>query len=340
MKTILKRLLIPTLTKPPFANIGEWLLGNGVPIFMVHRMQVDRGSPTGISPEHLRRCLQYLVDKGFNFISLETIVQAVTLGQALPDKSVAFTMDDGFWDQAEIAAPIFIEFNCPVTFFVITGMLDNDLWPWDAKVAYLTNTTQKEMIEISLADEQFLLPVTNEPEQQKARNVLRDTIKSIAANDIESSLEKLEKATNVVIPKIAPPYLKSTTWETARQLEKHDIKFAPHTVSHRILSKLDATSAEKEIRDSWQRMKDELTSPSPIFGYPNGRYCDYGPREIALLKKYGFEGAVSTLPDNINNNGGSGDYTYNLPRYSLPTDFHEFMKYCSWIENMTHHNTL
>jgi len=340
MKTILKHLLIPTLTKPPFANIGEWLLGNGVPIFMVHRMQVDGGSPTGISPEHLRRCLQYLVDEGFNFISLETIVQAVAQGQALPAKSVAFTMDDGFWDQAEIAAPIFIEFNCPVTFFVITGMLDNDLWPWDAKVAYLTNTTQKETIAISLADEQFLLPVTNEPERQEARNILRDTIKSIAATDIESSLEKLEKATDVAMPKIAPPYLRPTTWKTARQLEKHDIKFAPHTVSHRILSKLDATSAKKEIRDSWQRIKDELTSPSPIFCYPNGRYCDYGPREIALLKKYGFKGAVSTLPDNINNSGSSGDYTYNLPRYSLPTDFHDFMKYCSWIENMKHHNTL
>jgi len=332
MKFFLKHLLVPALSRPPLSNLGNWLFGQGIPIFMVHRMEVDGQPFSGITPDHLRHCLQYLVNEGFHFVSVEDIIQGIIENKSLPPKAVAFTMDDGFWDQAEIAAPIFIEFNCPLTFFVITGMLDSKLWPWDAKVAHLINTSEKNSIDILLADEHFHLPLTNKQEKHNARNIIRDTIKAMAADSIEDSLELLVQATGISIPESAPKHLKAMDWESARQLEKQGIKFAPHTISHRILSKLDTASAEKEIMDSWQCLQEELASPSPVFCYPTGRFCDYGPREIAILKQAGFLGAVSTLPGNITEETTSKDYLFNLPRFSLPSDYFDFVRHCTWLE--------
>lgn len=332
MKSLLKRILVPTLASPTLSKLGTWLFGHSPTIFMLHRIHSERQVDTGITPEYLRRCLQYLVDEGYNFLSLEEVIQAVTNQQALPSKSVVFTMDDGFWDQAEIATPIFFEFNCPATLFVITGMLDNLLWPWDDKVAYLIDNTCKDTLQITLAEEQYLLPLTNGTEKSIAKNTIRDSIKATAADSVDETLNELTSSLNVAIPQSPPDDFKPISWNSARKLEAKGIKFAPHTITHRILSKLDAASAESEIMGSWQRLKEELSSPSPIFCYPTGRYCDYGPREVALLKKAGFIGAVSTISAPIKTVNISPNYVFNLPRLSLPTDFNDFIQYCSWIE--------
>ena len=104
---------------------------------MLHRITVEGQQYTGTTPDHLRRCLSYLKKTGYTFVSLEELILALKNQTALPDKPVVFTMDDGFYDQAEIGIPIFLEFECPVTMFLISGMLDGDLWPWDDQVVYL-----------------------------------------------------------------------------------------------------------------------------------------------------------------------------------------------------------
>ena len=93
----------------------------------------------------------YLVRNKYNFISLERLVLALRNEEALPPKPVVFTLDDGYVDQAEIAVPIFLEFDCPVTFFVITGMLDHTLWPWDAKVSWIIETTGKTSLDTTIS---------------------------------------------------------------------------------------------------------------------------------------------------------------------------------------------
>ena len=63
--------------------------------------------------------------------SLEEIVDAQRGAGPPMDRAVAFTMDDGYEDQGEIAA-LFGRFDCPVTIFLTTGFIDGSvvLW-WD-----------------------------------------------------------------------------------------------------------------------------------------------------------------------------------------------------------------
>lgn len=333
MKSLLKHFSIPILASQPLAKLAAWLLGNSLPIFMLHRMHTGVHPYTGTSPRYLRQCLQYLVDNHYNFISLEDAILKLKNRQPIPHKSVAFTMDDGYWDQAEIAAPIFIEYECPVTLFVITGMLDNNLWPWDAKISYLIDVSAKENLELTLGGQKLQLSLVGRKNKNIAREVIRNIIKLQDGAETDDLVRLVSQATEQDIPSCPPKHFMPMSWDTARQLECDGIKLAPHTLSHRMLSRLDDDSSRNEIFGSWQRLKEELVAPSPVFCYPTGRQSDYSKREIELLKQGEFLGAVSTSQEPVRTPNRTSDYLFNLPRLSFPVAYDDFLQYCSWIES-------
>ena len=122
------------------------------------------------------------------------------------------------------------------------------------------------------------------------------------------------------------------TWDMARNLEQKGICFAPHTVSHRVLSSLGAEASAREITESWKRLCDELASPLDVFGYPTGRSSDFSERDFTLLRKAGLRGAVSTAPTFVDLDNSDPDYAYMLPRFGLPDSLIDLIQYSSWIE--------
>jgi len=329
MKKKLKNTLINLLTTPIITTIASRVLGNGIPIFMLHRFESD--SCSGTTPYHLRYCLEYLSENGHAFISLEKLITSLRNNESLPPKSIVFTIDDGFADQVEIAAPIFLEFNCPVTIFLVTGMLDEKLWPWDDKVSHLINSTRKQAINLTMPDKLIELQLNTPNAKRSAIRAIQNAIKSQAAESTNDTLSQLEKITDITLPNTPPNGFRPMTWDMAREYESKGIIFAPHTVSHRILSKLNAVNAESEIVTSWQRIQTELKSPAPIFSYPTGRYCDYGAREIDIIKKAGLIGAVSTYPAQAEITKKSDKYLYQLPRLALPSSLEELAHDSSWL---------
>ena len=289
------------LASRPVSALATRYFGRGIPIFMVHRIKSEGRSVTGISPEYLRSCLRYLVEKGYDFLSLDALVQSLRNREPLPENAVVFTMDDGYLDQAQFASPIFLEFNCPVTFFVITGMLDQNLWPWDSQVAWIIENSRKSVLEVNLSDEVLRLDIDDAPKKRHARDKIRDFMKEMDAELIHESICKLAHAAGTPVPEAAPPDYQPLNWEMACELERKGIRFAPHSRTHRILSKLGRDAVESEIRGSWETMTSHLVRPLKVFCYPTGRRLDFGPREIDILKKEGFLGAVSTIPGYVTN---------------------------------------
>lgn len=333
MNPTIKKILINALTMPLLDKVGWRAIGHGVPIFMLHRVHSDASSHRlGYSTTYLRKCLTYLRDRDFNFLSLYELISLLRDNKPIPPKSIVFTQDDGFEDQASIAAPVFVEFNCPVTIFLISDMLDGKLWPWDDKVAYAIKRTERDLIEIEIGDEHISMRLDSEQTRAKAREIIRNTIKAFPSDDVTATLAKLETATGVTIPTTPPAEYQPMTWELAREYEKKGVHFAPHTMTHRILSKMDAETMKSEILGSWQRLKEELASPKPVFAYPTGRYCDFGSREVRFLRETEIIGAVSTIPAQVRPEKYNNYYIYSLPRYSLPESFDDFRMYCSWIE--------
>ena len=333
MKNKAKRIIIPILASRPVSAVASRIFGTGIPIFMLHRMDTpDNNIAGGTRPDHLRRCLQYLVDNNYCFISLQQLVMALRTGQKLPPRAVVFTMDDGFTDQAKTAAPIFEEFNCPLTFFVITGMLDQALWPWDAQVAWITETSGRTSLNTGVAGKSFSLPLDSNDNRRQAKRILQDVIREAPAEQINTIMKRIADDAGVAIPEKPPATYRAMDWDMARQLERKGIQFAPHSVSHNILSRLDDSALQYEISESWRTLDRELLNPLKVFCYPTGRENDYDQREIDTLREHGFLGAVTTTPDLVESQTNNDKRLFRLPRYSVPDSMEDFIQYCTWIE--------
>lgn len=333
MKKIVKPALISFLTSRPVSTIADSIIHNAVPVFMLHRVSESFSQiEQPISSDHLRKCLNYFVDRGYTFVSLEDLYGTLINSKKLPVNSIVFTMDDGYIDQAEIAAPIFLEYNCPVTIFAITGMLDQICWPWDAKVSWIIESSTGKLLESSSTIKKLNPESGGKISKKALRRSIQEVLKKSDLDFISDALQSLAEETDLTIPEKPPSEFQPMSWDTTRTLENQGVQFAPHSTSHIILSRLDQNSMEQEIVDSWDRLESELKNPLKIFCYPNGTAMDFGNREIKFLKDSGFMGAVSTIPEIVKYKYDSNDYIYSLPRLSLPDNMPDFIQYCSWIE--------
>ncbi len=333
MKNLLKKLLVPVLANRQFNAFATRLMGHGIPVFMLHRIVPDEGAGSdAITSGHLRRCLSYLVRNDYNLISLEQLVTTLANSETLPPRAVVFTMDDGFIDQADVAAPIFNEFSCPLTFFVITGMLDQALWPWDAQISWITETSRQPLLRSVINGHSVEASLVDETSRRQTKRLLHDILRETPASQVAEIVVKLARAANVEVPTRPPAPYRPMNWDMARALERKGVRFAPHSISHQTLSRLDESSLQREILGSWQVLQKELDNPLKVFCYPTGRRIDYGQREIDLLKHEGFLGAVSTRSELVDPGNQTTDKLFTLPRLSLPHSMEDFIQYCSWME--------
>jgi len=145
-------------------------------------------------------------------------------------------------------------------------------------------------------------------------------------------VNRIARDADVSLPEEPPAAYQRMNWEMARQLERKGIQFAPHSVSHNVLSRLDSESVRQEIIESWRTLDRELLNPLKVFCYPTGREIDYGKREIETLRDNGFLGAVTTTPGYVEQMDASDESLFRIPRFSLPDSMHDFIQCCTWIE--------
>ena len=334
IKKLVKNTFISTLSSQPVDHLATRIFGMGIPIFMLHRTYPENTANKKQTPAYLRQCLDYLKKKGFHFVSVEDILLSFRNNTILPEKSIAFTIDDGFMDQAALAVPVFIEYKCPVTIFLITGFIDGELWPWFSKVEYLIKRTTVKRLHIEHNSTDRIYSLTTDCEKKRATRELMELIKQQPWEQLDALLSGISDAAKLSLPAQPPEEYRPMSWDTARELEAKGISFGPHTRAHPILSRVSDELSQVEIIHSWQRLKAELKNPSPVFCYPNGCQDDFGKREIEFIKATDMLGAISTIPMQFNSKSGEVDLIYKMPRYSLPDTFDDFRMYSSWIEFM------
>jgi peptidoglycan/xylan/chitin deacetylase (PgdA/CDA1 family) len=127
--TVVRRMQ-PTPTSLPMPTPDGTQRRQVIPILMYHHIAVPEAGADAIrrdlsvSPANFEAQLRYLVDRGYEPISLESLVRHLQIGGALPPKPVVLTFDDGFRDQYTNAFPLLKKYGFTGTFFIITGFVD------------------------------------------------------------------------------------------------------------------------------------------------------------------------------------------------------------------------
>lgn len=103
------------LTKPAKKDPGEYVL----PVLLYHHFAENVTADTVVSPARFREQMTALKEAGYTAVTLRQVVDYVENGQALPEKAVLITMDDGYTSNLTVAAPILEELGMCATVFVI-----------------------------------------------------------------------------------------------------------------------------------------------------------------------------------------------------------------------------
>lgn len=272
------------------------LLRRGGVILRLHRLSDPAVGVVDRETEGIRRVLEFLRAERHELIALDEMISRLK-GDGPPlDRTIAVTIDDGYYDQVAIGAPLFAAYDCPVTTFVATGFLDGELWFWWDKVKYVFRHTPRREIRLDVASQEIAYTLLEAGDRKSAAMDFTERAKRVPQEEKESALERLAAVAEIEIPQRPPQLFAPMTWDQVRACEKNGMTFGPHTVTHPILARASDEQCRREIEVSWERLQAEVDRPVPVFCYPNGQPEDFGPREIEILRETGFAAAVTTVP--------------------------------------------
>lgn len=326
-------LLVPRL--PSFVR---HLQGDHATIFFMHRVRDGDPGIAGIDARCLRSGLAYLRRNRYELIPLTELFRRLAGDGPRLRGAVAFTIDDGYLDQAEVAGPIFSEFDCPVTAFVATGFLDGITWLWWDKVEYVFSKTRRTSLAVELGGMEVRYDLNRGGGSRWANADFVARCKVVSDDEKHQAIARLAKEAEVELPSTAPSRYAPMTWDHVRSLERGGMTFGPHSVTHPILSRTEPERATMEVSESWRRIREEAQHPVPIFCYPNGHHRDFGEREVAIVRKLGFVGALSSRagfaePASFQR---GGDIPFTIKRQPFPEELSMLAQYAGGIERLKH----
>ena len=329
LKSLALRLLLVPGAEALFAPFAR---GRAV-VFMLHRFRSPEHPGDGCDAATVRRALAHLRRERYHILSIEELVRAA-IEHRVPNRAVAFTIDDGYLDHATIAAPVFAEFDCPVTTFVTTGFLDGDLWFWWDRIEHIFKSTRRRAVGVALIDRQLEYRWDNEIERIRAQIDFTEECKRIPDFEKHDAIAQLAAAADVALPEAPPIEYAPMSWQQLRACEKRGMTFGAHTVTHPVLSRVSAERSCWEITESWRRLREEAAAPVPVFCYPNGRPSDFSQREIETLEELEFLGAVVGSEGIVSSRatlqaeGGA----FAVRRYPFPDELPRLLQYVSGAE--------
>jgi peptidoglycan/xylan/chitin deacetylase (PgdA/CDA1 family) len=237
---------------------------------------------------------------------LEDAVSAVLGAHALEESTVCITFDDGYRNNLTLAAPILKEFGYPATFFVTTSYIEGSAVPWWFALRQAISSTRVPELLIPRLPP---IPVRTWAEKRAAVLMIEERVKSLpqAARDrgVSALLETAGAGPS------CPHAMMSV--DDVQSLVRMGFSVGPHTAHHVALGAETPAVAEREARESIEKVAVWSGRRPLVFSYPYGRPEDIPDRVVAVLRTAGCTGAVTT-------SGGlnrRGDHPFRLRRLTI-----------------------
>ena len=100
------------------------LLANALVVLQYHHISSATPKATSTSPEQFEQHLDYLKKHKFDVIGLDELAELIRAGEALPDRTVVITFDDGYLSVYQEAYPRLKKHDFPFAVFINTQAHD------------------------------------------------------------------------------------------------------------------------------------------------------------------------------------------------------------------------
>ncbi|MCE7997967.1 MAG: polysaccharide deacetylase family protein [Rhodobiaceae bacterium] len=299
------------------------LSGVGI-VFMLHRVrpapETNGFAPNAlleITPEYLNAVLTTVSALDYDLVSMDEAhrrLQQRHFGR----KFAVFTLDDGYKDNLEYAAPIFAKHSAPFTVYLSSGMPDGtvDLWWMGLEAAIRA----QDMLDWSWAGTRYELTMASPEQKQNAFETLYWPLRNQPELDQRIAIRDLARHCGVDMKQLTRD--SALDWGEVRELSNHAYcSLGAHTVDHFALSKLSEVEARRELVEGADRIKQETGLWPRHLAFPYGDVGSAGPREYELARFLGFDTAVTTQKGFLTEAHGTNPFA--IPRLSLNGDYQD-----------------
>jgi peptidoglycan/xylan/chitin deacetylase (PgdA/CDA1 family) len=242
------------------------------------------------TPRHqargFERVLRY-VQRQFDVVSLGSLADAIDSPTAPLKRKVVITFDDGVRNNVDVAYPILQKLRLPATFFVCPGLIDRGQWLWN-------HEARQRLLRLSSLS--GISRDTGGPIEVEAFIEWMKKLELSARNAVE---KRVREATPDFAPTEAERHeFDLAGWDELRRLDPRIVTIGSHTLSHPILTSLDAREMEVEVAQSRRLLATRLRREVDLFAYPNGgldpavHECVRRHYRVAVCSEEGWVGAL------------------------------------------------
>jgi peptidoglycan/xylan/chitin deacetylase (PgdA/CDA1 family) len=230
-----------------------------------------------VTPDVFRGQMKWLAER-CDVRTLGEGLDRLTRGESRSARPmVCVTFDDGYADNARIAAPILEELGLRGTFFIATDFVlrRQMLWFDRAAEAWVRDRTASQQA----------LAACDQGTRSPGSGTFRDWMSGLKAVAPAARLQMLDKilSSGSGITELTEPM----TVEEMSTMQANGHEIGSHSVSHPILPQLDDDQLRSEFADSKAELEVILRRPVPAFCYPNGS-CDERVSRAAGSAGYGY----------------------------------------------------
>ncbi len=224
----------------------------------------------------------------------------------LPARAVCITFDDGYADNAAVAAPIMRRLGLPATFFIATGYVDGGCMWNDAVIeairGYAGNRLDLRSLDLGMHD------LSSSARRRAAIDALIARLKYLEQQERDRTVAAVLRCTAVPSPR---ELMMSTA--DVRALRSAGMDVGAHTHTHPILARMSIADAERDIRAGREWLENAVQAKVSHFAYPNGGPgVDYAGEHVNLVRSLGFAAAFSTAAGTAS----ARSDPFQLPRFT------------------------
>lgn len=308
------------LASRPAVSLARFFGVRRATIFTLHRFTDGGGEARGTDIAMLRSVLARLRRQGVDFMRLRDLATHVRTRTPLAGPTAVFTVDDGYRDFSDLAAPIFAGFDCPTTVFLITEFTAGRTWCWWDRVTVAFLTSPLREVTVTIDGRALRFALGHPDERRLGAAAVIDALKWVRDVERRRVVGGIGELLRVELKDTPDEAHGALGWGEVRSLASTGVDFAPHSLTHPILSRLPVEHARREILQSWSDLRAELPDPAPVFSYPNGTADSFGTREIDIVRESGMMGAVAIERRYVDPTRGADEDRFRIARFSTPED--------------------
>jgi len=221
---------------------------------------------------------------------------------------ICITFDDGYKDNIDYVLPLIKKYNIPITIYVTTRFLEDNVFLWWYELWDLLNNN--DFLKFVWKNNYYNLKIYNKNKKIKTYKILSNILLNETLPNQKKLFELISGSKNT----INYNYIFMNK-ENLQKLDNNSlVTIGLHSHSHSRFSILNEYEIRDEINSSIRILEENIHSKVLHFAYPYGQINDISEISKNIINSYGLQSIATTINKNISLDNCD---QLSLPRYGI-----------------------